>query len=320
MKKLTVYIFLSLFIVMWGCGNGDENSIEESGTIEATNVIVSSKVAGTIKALLIDEGALAKAGDTVLIIDHELYDIQLKQVSAGMNIAKAKYNMLVAGARSEDKNQAKEILNQAEANYNLALADKERYTSLFESKAITKKQYDDIVTRFNIAESQFKSAKENFNKIQNYARPEEIEQAKGAYEQSSAGVELIQKNIRDCYVTAPMPGHVVKNFVEIGETVSPMTSLIKMSDQSVVELVVYISEENLGKVKLGQRAEITTDSYEDKTYEGKIVYISPEAEFTPKNIQTKDERTKLVFAVKIEIPNPNFELKAGMPADAKIFL
>jgi HlyD family secretion protein len=101
---------------------------------------------------------------------------------------------------------------------------------------------------------------------------------------------------------------------------SMMTSLFKVSDLSQVELVVYASEEDLGKVKLNQRAEIKTDSYEDKIYEGKVIYISPEAEFTPKNIQTKDERTKLVFAVKIKIPNPDFELKAGMPADAKIQL
>ena len=101
---------------------------------------------------------------------------------------------------------------------------------------------------------------------------------------------------------------------------SMMTSLFKVSDLSSVDLVVYVSEEDLGKVQLGQTANIKTDTYKDKTYEGKVIYISPEAEFTPKNIQTKDERTKLVFAVKIKIPNPNYELKAGMPGDAEILL
>jgi HlyD family secretion protein len=99
-----------------------------------------------------------------------------------------------------------------------------------------------------------------------------------------------------------------------------MSSLLKISDLLKVKLLIYVSEEELGKVKLGQKADVTTDSYNGKKYEGKVIYISPEAEFTPKNIQTKDERTKLVFAVKIEIPNPNFELKPGMPADAVVHL
>lgn len=94
----------------------------------------------------------------------------------------------------------------------------------------------------------------------------------------------------------------------------------KVSDLDVVELVIYVSEVELGLVKLGQKAEVTIDTYKDKIYDGKVTYISPEAEFTPKNIQTKDERTKLVFAVKIEIPNKDYDLKPGMPADAKVIL
>ena len=98
-----------------------------------------------------------------------------------------------------------------------------------------------------------------------------------------------------------------------------MSSLVKISDLTNVELYIYVSELELGKIKLGQKAEVSVDAFKDKKFEGKVTYISPEAEFTPKNIQTKDERTKLVFAVKIELPNPDFGLKSGMPADAKIF-
>jgi HlyD family secretion protein len=85
-------------------------------------------------------------------------------------------------------------------------------------------------------------------------------------------------------------------------------------------LKIYVSEEELGKVKLGQKADVTVDSFKDRTFEGKVIYISPEAEFTPKNIQTQDERTKLVFAVKIELKNPHFSLKPGMPADAVVHI
>jgi len=89
---------------------------------------------------------------------------------------------------------------------------------------------------------------------------------------------------------------------------------------SVVDLVIYVPETKLGLLKIGQSAEVEIDAFEEKSFEGKVTYISPEAEFTPKNIQTKDERTKLVFAVKIEIPNPDFELKAGLPADGTILV
>lgn len=115
-----------------------------------------------------------------------------------------------------------------------------------------------------------------------------------------------------------MNGFIVKKFFEKGETVMPMASLLKISDLSLVNLVIYVSEEELGKVKLGQSVNVSVDAYKGKTFPGKVIYISPEAEFTPKNIQTKDERTKLVFAVKVEIKNPDFDLKPGMPADAVI--
>ena len=99
-----------------------------------------------------------------------------------------------------------------------------------------------------------------------------------------------------------------------------LSSLFKVSNLDVAELVIYIPEEEFGKIKLGQTANVSTDTFKDKIYKGKVIYISPEAEFTPKNIQTEDERTKLVYAVKIRIPNPNQELKSGMPADAIIKL
>jgi HlyD family secretion protein len=318
MKLLIKFAALFSIIVLSACNGNNNSSIEESGTIETTNSVVSSQVMGEVDAILFDEGDFVKKGDTVLVIDHENYDIQLNQLRATQNAAKAQLDLILNGARKEDIKLAEEKLKQAELSYESAEKDKDRFEKLYQLKAITKKQYDDINTKFDIAFSQLNSARENLNKMKNIARPEEIKQAQANYEKTVAANEQINKSIHDCYVTAPFDGFIVKRFVEKGEMLSMLTSLFKISDLSMVKLVVYISEENLGKVKLSQTAEITTDSYPNKTYEGKVIYISPEAEFTPKNIQTKDERTKLVFAVKIEIPNPDFELKAGMPADAKI--
>ncbi len=317
--KIKIGSILLLSLIITSC-SGDNNNeyIEESGTIEATESVISSQVSGKVLSINKDEGSNVSEGDTLLIIDHELYEIQLLQANAGREMARAQYDLLVKGARSEDIKSSYEMLLQAEANYKLAESDKERMVNLFESNSITKRQLEETNTRYEVTKAQYNSAKENYSKIKNLARPEEIAQAKANYEKADAASKLIEKNIRDCFVTSPIKGTVVKSYIEMGETVSMLSSLAKVTDLSIVELVIYVPENFLGKIKTGQKAEITTDSYAGKVYEGKVIFISPEAEFTPKNIQTKDERTKLVFAVKIEVPNPNNELKAGMPADAKV--
>lgn len=318
MKTMKSFLSTSLLLILFACGGNDENIIEESGTIEATEVVISAQTAGKVERIFKDEGSKINSGDTLLIIDRESLELQLRQAEATRDIAKAQLDLLVKGARKEDVAQAAEGLKQAEANFNLAQADKERMSNLFNQQAITKKQFEDVIARFDIAQAQLNSAKENFAKIKNIARPEEIAQAKANYEKAEAAIGLIEKSLRDCSVTSPINGYVVKKFIEEGETVSMMSSLVKVSDLSNVELSIYVSETDLGKVKLGQKAEVTVDSFDDKIFEGEVIFISPEAEFTPKNIQTKDERTKLVFEVKIKIRNPKFELKPGMPADAMI--
>ena len=321
MKTTKIISAFILLLSISACGgNEDASQIEATGTIESTNVTISSKNVGEIKSIIADEGTKVNAGDTILVIDHEALGFQLLQAEASEKIAEAQLNLMLKGARSEDINQAEEMMKQSETNYKLAKNDFDRYSKLWESKSITQKQYEDITARYQIALAQYSASKENFQKVKKIFRPEEIEQARGNAQKAKASVGLLKKNISDSYIIAPLDGFVVKKFVEIGETVSPMSSLVKVSNLSSVNLIIYISELELGKVKLGQKAEITIDTYPDKKYHGVVTYISPEAEFTPKNIQTKDERTKLVFAVKIEIPNKGFELKPGMPADAIILL
>jgi len=317
-KITTLFIFL---LLLAGCGNTDNNTfIEGTGTIESTNVIVSSRNAGEINSILFVEGERVNAGDTILIIDYEVLEYQLEQALAGEQIAQAQLDLMLKGARSEDINQAEEMMNQSEINFNTAKNDFERYKQLWESKSISKKQFEDMTARYDVTLAQYNSAKENYQKVKKFFRPEEIEQAKGNVKKAKASVDLLKKNIRDSYVTSPLTGFIVKKFIEVGETVTPMSSLFKVSNLSTVELVIYVSEVELGKIKLGQKAEVTIDTYPDRKYEGKVTYISPEAEFTPKNVQTKDERTKLVFAVKIEVVNKDFDLKSGMPADAIVHL
>ena len=319
MNRLLIFFFTVLLIA--GCGNNNnKNTIEASGNIESTHVTVSSKVNGEIKKILYLEGQSVKERDTVMVIDHEILQLQLNQAEAGVESARAQLNLLKNGARKEDISQAEETVKQAQVNFDLAKKDKLRMDNLFEAKSVSQYQYDNAVAKFDLTQAQLQSAKENLTKLKNFARPEEISQAEANLNKQIAGADLLKKSIRDSYVQSPINGIIVDKYFERGETVTQMSSLFKVSDLSTVDLKIYVSEEELGKVKLGQKANVSVDAYPGKTYTGKVIYISPEAEFTPKNIQTKDERTKLVFAVKIRIDNPQYELKPGMPADAVVHI
>ncbi len=317
-RVISITAFLTILIVT-GCGNNkDSNSINASGTIESVNVTISSKTSGTINKINFNEGDRVKKGDLLVEISHDLLDIQLRQSEAGVDLANAQLKLLRSGARREDIKQSEELVKQAKINMELAKQDKDRAAELYRQDATTKKLYDDAVGRYDLTVTQLTSAKENLAKVKTIIRPEEIEQAQANLKKAISMVDLLKQNIEDCKVFAPSDGFVSKKFIEEGENAVMGGSLLRLSNLETVNLVIYIPETDLAKVKLGQSAEIKIDAYKDKVYTGKVIFISPEAEFTPKNIQTPDERTKLVFAIKIEIPNPQFELKPGLPADAKI--
>ena len=310
---------LALTLYVSGCGNGkDTNSINASGTIESVNVTISSKTSGTINKINFKEGDRVKKGDLLVEISHDLLDIQLRQSEAGVDLANAQLKLLRSGARREDIKQSEELVKQAKINMELARQDRERAEELYRQDATTKKLYDDAIGRYDLTVTQYNSTKENLAKVKTIIRPEEIEQAQANLKKAVSMVDLLKQNIEDCKIYAPSDGFVSKKFIEEGENAVMGGSLLRLSNLETVNLVIYIPETELAKVKLGQEADITIDAFKDKNYKGKIIFISPEAEFTPKNIQTPDERTKLVFAIKIEIPNPQFELKPGLPADAKI--
>ena len=314
-----ITIVLVFLISIIGC-SGNENgvNISESGTIETTDVILSSRSTGNIKKVFFNEGDKISKGDTIMIIDHSLLDIQLQQALAGQKAAEAQYGFLKNGARKEDLFLAKQNLLQAKASFSLVQKNEARMRKLLESNSITQKQYDDVKANLDVVTAKYKSAKESLKKLNNFARPEELKKANANVELTTAKIAFIKKQIDDSYIVSPINCVFVEKYIELGELALPATSLLKIADLSSVDLYIYVSEKDMGKIKLGDKVDVTVDSYPNKVFAGKVAFISPEAEFTPKNIQTKDERTKLVFAVKIEIHNPDFKLKAGMPADAEI--
>lgn len=310
--------FLALSFLISCNEDPDPNLITASGNVEAIVVTVSAKTAGQIQSFSVAEGNDVKEGDVLATLDHSLLDVQLRQSEANVQQAQAQLRLLQSGARKEDISIAQEQVELARINLQQAEDDRIRFEKLIETNTITKKQYDDAVAKFESAANQLNTALENLKKVRSLIRPEEIESAKANLKKMQAGVDLIKQNIDDCTIRSPISGTVTKKFTESGEYVTPGTSLLSIADLSTVDLKIYVPEEQLGKIKTGGEAEISTDTFKDKKYKGEIIFISPEAEFTPKNIQTKEERTKLVYAVKIRIPNPDRELKSGMPADAMI--
>lgn len=321
MKLKLIIIIIVAAIILSSCnGNNSGERIEGTGTIEFSTSIISSKVSGTVLSIPAKEGCEYKKGDTLIIVDHEVTDMKYLQAQAARDAAKAKYDQLVNGSRKEDISMAEEQMNQSKINYNLAAADFERMKSLIDEKAITQKQFDDADSRFQLTKSLYNTAEKNYEKIKNISRKEDIDYAKAMLVQAEAALSMIKKNLDDCFVTAPFDGTLLNILIENGENTNPGSALYKFANTKTAEIIIYIPETEIGLIKTGQSAEIFVDSFEDKPFKGKVTFISPEAEFTPKNIQTKDERTKLVYGTKILIENSGENLKAGMPADAEIII
>ncbi len=304
MQALSTLLFLCGLLFLLSCGVSDTDGLTGTGTLEATEVTVSSEVSGVVRTLRVTEGSSVRAGDTLVVIDSTEWKLQLLRAEANLRGAEAQLKLTLEGPRKED-------VAQAQASFESARADLVRMQELRNAGTISQKQFDDANTRFVLAEQALVKMKKG-------SRAMEIELARAHRDQARAQVESLRKKVRDCTVRAPIAGSVVNTFVETGELISPGGSLVRLSDLSIMNLVVYLPEKALPDIQLGQRATITIDAYDDRTFEGEVAHISPTAEFTPRNIQTKEERVKLVFAVKIRVANPDRLLKSGIPADATI--
>jgi HlyD family secretion protein len=188
------------------------------------------------------------------------------------------------------RDQARDQLVQAENNARVAAEDFRRTQALFRSGSVTQKQRDDAQARADVAQAQVDAAR--------------------------TAVALCDEQLGYATISSPLDGVVTHKLVEEGELVFPGSALFSVSDLTQAHLTIYLTERDLARVFVGQKAEVSIDAFEKRTFAGKVVYLSPEAEFTPKNVQAKEDRVKLVFAVKIDIPNPDEVLKPGLPADA----
>lgn len=270
---------------------------------------------------------------------------------ADLAAAQARLDAMVNGSRPQDIMQAEAAVNDAKSQLEFARLDWERMQTLYKNEDISKQQFDQARTKFESAQQVVKQAEEKFSLVKEGPRKEDIEAGRADVARAVAAVataeanrlelkrkeqELVERKadieraraqagvsesqVDDTTVTTPIDGVVLVKSAEAGEVLAAGTSVVTIGDLEHPWLRAYINETDLGRVKLGQKVKLTTDSYPGKAYPGKITFIASEAEFTPKQIQTKEERVKLVYRIKIDVDNSSHELKNNMPVDAEIEL
>ena len=306
-----------LAIGLGACSRGaSDGDITASGVIECTEINIATKVPGILREVLPLEGDLLDSGQVVAVIDHSDLDWQRSQAEAQLRIARANLQLALNGPQREDIAQAEAAEQQASVALEAARLDLERVSQLAAAGTAPQKQLDDARTRVRSAEAAQAMARATLAKLRAGTRFEQIAAARAQVEQAEAALSAVSQRIADCMVRSPGKGYVTQRIAEPGEMVPSGGTIVTLSELDPVWLKVYLTEVELAKVRLGGTAEVTLDGEPDHPRRGTVSWISPKAEFTPKNVQTKEDRVKLVFAVKISLQNPDGFFKPGLPADA----
>jgi HlyD family secretion protein len=317
---IIVLIGVAVFLISRFGGKQEQGVLTVSGNVEVTEVNMGFKTSGRVVELLVEEGQKVKKGDKLAILDSAEVESQVAQHRAYLNETITRLQELKAGSRPQEIEQATANVKYAEAELIKAKKDHERAEVIYKNGAISAQQMDTAKKVYDTAVSQHKKALEALSLVKEGPRKEEIRAAENRVRQAEAALKASEERLKDTIIYAPVSGVIMRKNIELGETVAPGIPVYTIGDLENPWIKVYVKEDRLGLVKLGQKAEITTDSYPGKKYEGAVTYISSEAEFTPKNVQTQEERVKLVFGVKVSGKNINDELKPGMPADVRIML
>lgn len=312
-RRLCASLLSALLSVLGvGCARGP--TPDGSGTIECTQIRVASEIGGRVLELQFQEGDLVQTSQTVARIDPLPYLLKRDEAAAAHALAQAQLDLMLAGSRDEDVRRAREQLREAKAAAGAAAADAKRIEEVFAADSVTPKQRDDARAVAERSDAMAAAAEQQLARLLSGNRKEEIRAAQAAVSMAQARLAQADKALSDCTVKAPIAGTVTTKSVEQGEVVVPGAALATLSKLDDVWLSVYIPETRLAHVRLGQSAWVRLDGSPQR-YEGKITFVSPEAEFTPRNAQTPDERAKLVYRVKIALPNPRGVFKPGMPAE-----
>ena len=342
MKKAVVGVCALLVLGAAGFGlwkhfaasSPDDSILRVSGNIEVTEAHMSFKIAGRLEKRLANEGDSAQEGQLLAQLDERDQLLAVQSAEAGLALAKAALAELEAGNRAQDIAVAAAALQQAQAADRTARAqldqaesDFNRYRALVKQGGVSQQQFQSQSTVVTTARHQadeakagIKAAAEKLDLLKVGARQETIDQARAKLAAAVTSLAQAKQQLAYTKLTAPFAGVVLTKSAEDGEFLQPGSTVLTLAQLDRPWLRAYIPESALVRVKLGQAVTVTADSLPGKSYAGKISFIASEAEFTPKSVQTFEERVKLVYRVKIDLDNPGGELKAGMPADALIHL
>jgi HlyD family secretion protein len=294
MQKAIIISILAFVLFYLGCGQHELGRVTGSGTMEAKEILLSAKIAGSLTALSVREGEAVRAGQVLADIDSEKVFLQKQQLLAGLQ--ELRLNLISVGRGVA---LAKDNLDNVEKKY-------QRIKALLADGSATQQQFDDTETAFKAMQTQYENA------------CTALETLKVKETQILIQVELLASQLRDCRVVSPIDGTVTETFVEVGEIARPGGAVINLADLQHLWIKIYVKEADLARIALDGAAELRITADPKKVFPGRVAWISPKAEFTPKNVQTKEARSDLVYAVKITVDNPEGVLKIGMPADVTI--
>ncbi len=335
---------------------GHQNGLEGSGTVEARDTRVGSKIGGRISEVLAREGDRVKAGQVLITFDDKELQASLEQSRAAAQKAergyrpeeiaearaaaaeaKAEYEQRTNGYRREDIAAAQADLDRAKADENRTHLDYDRYDALAQKDLVSKQQRDTAEAAWRMATATVQNAQQKLDQLQRGYRPEEIAAAKARYAQAQATLEKLERGnrredvnlakaalsydearYRERQVVAPADAIVEVLDVRPGDLVAPNTPIATLLEQDQIYVRIYIPETEIGHVRIGQKAEIRVDSFPKKAFEGEVEQINQQAEFLPRNVQTRQERVHQVFGVKVRIKDPSGQVLAGMAADVKL--
>lgn len=317
--KIAVPVVLALAAVgVWYVTRGDASGddLSASGTVEATTVDLGFELPGRVLEVHVDEGDAVSAGQELARLDTRELDANADAARAQLATAEASLQELLAGARSQEIVSAEAGVRSAAQRAETARRELARARTLFEGGAISRQALDQAETALEVAESTHEQARESLELLREGARTETVQAQRARVAQARANLARVEATLANAVVSAPMAGVVTIKHRRPGETVAPGTPVVTVLDNSDRWVRIYVRGDQIGRVSIGMPASITSDTYPDRRYEGRVVFIGSEAEFTPRNIQTEEERTKLVYPVKVRITgDETLALKPGLPAD-----
>jgi len=313
-----VSVLLALAALSGGaCRRGDDPGlIVASGHVEATEVLVSTKVAGTIESLAVDEGSTVATGQELARIDTTDTRLALDAARAERALAEAELRLRLAGSRVEDVREARAQVARAEADLAGAQKDLDRMEGLLAARSWTTKARDDAGTRTDLARGTLDAARERLKRLEAGFRSEEKDAARARLAAAEARIGQLEQQLKDALIASPVAGVVTEKLAEKGELAARGTGIVVVTDLANAWLNAYVAEPDLARLRLGQEAEVATD--DGQARKGRVSFVASRAEFTPKNVQTRDERVKLVYRIKVALDNGDGLFKPGMPATARL--